>query len=153
MRIQHTGARKQSNSMKYTIQASSKSTDAASIHFKRGKLNIGIIPDSAESLPNPAEVFIGSLAACILKNVERFSEFMHFQYSRAEVEINATRLEKPPRMDAIEYQLILYTDDGNINTELLKKNLEKFGTIYNTVKLSCSIEGTIECRSDEVAAD
>ena len=74
--------------MKYTIQASSKSTDAASIHFKGGKLNIGIIPDSAESLPNPAEVFIGSLAACILKNVERFSEFMHFQYSRAEVEIN-----------------------------------------------------------------
>ena len=110
------------------------------------------MPDSAELLPNPAEVFLGSLAACILKNVERFSTFMHFEYSRAEVEINATRLEKPPRMDAIEYQLILYTDEGNINTELLKKNLEKFGTIYNTVKLSCSIEGTIECRSDEIEA-
>ena len=139
--------------MKYTVKASSKSTDSASIHFKGGNLTIGIVADSAELLPNPAEVFLGSLAACILKNVERFSEFMHFEYSRAEVEINATRLEKPPRMDAIEYQLILYTDDGNINTELLKKNLEKFGTIYNTVKLSCSIEGTIECRSDEMVVE
>mgnify|MGYP000247320762 CR=1 FL=1 len=28
-------------------------------------------------------------------------------------------------------------------SDLLKKNIEKFGTIYNTVKLSSSISGTI----------
>ena len=129
--------------MTYSIKASSKSTDAASLHFKGSDLKIGTMPDSAELLPNPAEVFLGSLAACILKYVERFSTFMQFDYSRAEVEINAIRLEKPPRMETIDYHLILYTDDSNLNTNLLKKNLEKFGTIYNTVKLSCSIEGTI----------
>jgi len=31
-----------------------------------------------------------------------------------------------------------------LNVELLKKNIEKFGTIYNTIKLSCSISGTIK---------
>ncbi|GAL69107.1 hypothetical protein JCM19301_2097 [Jejuia pallidilutea] len=46
-------------------------------------------------------------------------------------------------MEHIVYNLTVYSNDKKLNSDLLKKNIEKFGTIYNTVKLSCSISGTI----------
>ena len=72
---------------------------------------------------------------------------MKFEYAYADITVNAIRLEKPPRMDHIDYQLTVYTNDQNLNSALLKKNIEKFGTIYNTVKLSCTINGTVTTKA------
>ncbi|GGG29469.1 hypothetical protein GCM10011344_32930 [Dokdonia pacifica] len=129
--------------MEYSIKAQSFSRNKATIHAKQSEIVFGITPESADLLPNPAELFLGSFLACILKSVERFSIFMNFEYSKTEITVNATRFEKPPRMDAINYELKIYSQDPNLNSELLKKNIEKFGTIYNTVKASCAITGKI----------
>ncbi|MEB2779762.1 hypothetical protein U3A58_05100 [Algoriphagus sp. C2-6-M1] len=72
--------------------------------------------------------------------MERFSSLMNFEYTRAEVIVTATRLEKPPRMDGINYELLIYT----LNVQLLQKNIENFGTIVNTVKSACSIQGEVK---------
>jgi len=130
--------------MKYYSKASSSSKNNASIKIKESEIVFGTTPESADNLPNPAELFLGSLSACILKNVERFSILMNFEYSNAEIIVNATRLEKPPRMDEISYELRIYSQDNNLNINLLKKNIEKFGTIFNTVKSSCSVIGEIK---------
>jgi len=129
--------------MDYQIKASSISNNDAVVHIKQSNLDFGTTSKTAETLPNPAELFLSSFAACILKNVERFSGMMKFTYTKATLEVNATRLENPPRMDNIVYDLTIYTHDKKLNSDLLKKNIEKFGTIYNTVKLSSSISGTI----------
>lgn len=129
--------------MDYQIKASSISNNDAVVHIKQSNLDFGTTSKTAETLPNPAELFLSSFAACILKNVERFSGMMKFTYTKATLEVNATRLENPPRMDKIVYDLTIYTHDNKLNSDLLKKNIEKFGTIYNTVKLSSSISGTI----------
>ena len=129
--------------MYYHIKASSISNKDAVVHLKQSNLDFGTTSKTAETLPNPAELFLSSFAACILKNVERFSGMMKFTYTKATLEVNATRLENPPRMDNIVYNLTIYTHDKKLNSDLLKKNIEKFGTIYNTVKLSSSISGTI----------
>lgn len=129
--------------MNYHIKASSISNQDAVVHIKQSNIDFGTTSKSDETLPNPAELFLGSFASCILKNVERFSGMMKFNYSKATIEVNATRLENPPRMENIVYNLTIYSNDKNMNPDLLKKNIEKFGTIYNTVKLSCSISGTI----------
>lgn len=130
--------------MKYTIKASSISNKDASMQIKQSEIPFGTTPASSDHLANPAELFLGSFSACILKNVERFSGLMHFDYSKAEITVKATRLEKPPRMDEIQYELLIYSQDTTLNINLLKKNIEKFGTIYNTVKLSCAIIGEIK---------
>jgi len=130
--------------MKYYIKASSSSKKNASLKIKESEIVFGTTPESADNLPNPAELFLGSFAACILKNVERFSILMKFEYSNAEITVNAIRLEKPPRMDEINYELIIYSQDNSLNINLLKKNIEKFGTIFNTVKSSCSVIGDIK---------
>ena len=130
--------------MKYFSKAESSSKNNATIKIKDSEIVFGTTPESAESLPNPAELFLGSFSACILKNVERFSVIMNFEYSHAEILVEATRLEKPPRMDEINYELKVYSQDSNLNIELLKKNIEKFGTIFNTVKSSCSVIGEVK---------
>ena len=129
--------------MNYHIKASSLAKEDAVIHIKASQIDFGTTAKTANNLPNPAELFLGSFAACMLKNVERFSDMMKFTYSKTTLEVQATRLENPPRMDEIIYNLTIYSDDNKLNTDLLKRNIEKFGTIYNTIKLSCSISGTI----------
>ncbi|MDE3740253.1 OsmC family protein [Maribacter polysaccharolyticus] len=129
--------------MDYHIKASSRANQDAVIHLKQSIIDFGTTQETTETLPNPAELFLGSFAACILKNVERFSSMMKFTYTKATLEVNATRLEHPPRMDNLVYKLTLYSNDEKLNTDLLKKNIEKYGTIYNTVKMSCAISGTI----------
>ena len=129
--------------MNYFIKASSSENQDAVIHIKQSDIDFGTTLNTAETLPNPAELFLGSFAACMLKNVERFSGMMKFTYTKATLEVNATRLENPPIMDNIVYHLVIHSNDKKLNTNLLKKNIEKFGTIYNTIKLSCTISGTI----------
>ncbi len=136
--------------MEYQIKASSVSTKDAILQIKQNEIAFGTTSNSAEILPNPAELFLGAFAACMLKNVERFSAMMNFTYAKAVVNLSAIRTEKPVKMDNINYKLIIYSADENINTVLLKKNIEKFGTIYNTVKLSCTINGEIiQVKNDE----
>lgn len=134
--------------MNYKVNASSTAMGSASFSIKGKNTQFGIAPKDAETLPNPAELFLGSLSACMLKNVERFSKMMHFKYSKATISIEANRTEKPPQLENINYQLTIYSDDAKLNIPLLKKNLERFGTIYNTIKLATSITGDITQEQD-----
>lgn len=134
--------------MNYSVNASISAIKDAQVLIKDSEISFGISPDTEASLPNPAELFLGSLSACILKNVARFSVMMKFEYTKAELTINAVRLDKPPRMDEIQYELVVYSQDESLNIDLLQKNIEKFGTIYNTVKLCCSISGTVKKITD-----
>lgn len=129
--------------MNYQISASSVSQKDAQIQIKNAQIDFGTTPESANTLPNPAELFLGSFAACMLKNVARFSEILKFSYSHAELDVASERLQSPPRMENITYKLTIYSNDTHLNKDLLQRNLEKHGTIYNTVKLSSAINGTI----------
>ena len=129
--------------MSYQIKASSIANQDAVINIKESNIDFGTTSSSMDSLPNPAELFLGSFAACILKNVERFSVMMKFTYTVATIEVTASRIENPPRMENIIYNLTIHSKENRLNTDLLKKNIEKFGTIYNTLNSCCSITGEI----------
>ena len=134
--------------MEYQIKGLAISNKDAAIQIKQSDIVFGTTSKSAEILPNPAELFLGAFASCMLKNVERFSSMMKFTYLKAIVNVSAKRAEKPLKMDNIDYRLTIYSSDENLNIPLLKKNIEKFGIIYNTVKLSCNIDGVIEQQKD-----
>jgi len=133
--------------MTYGINAKSVANKDASITIKETSIQFGTTPQSNNTLASPADLFLSAFAACILKNVQRFSVLMKFDYTSADITVQGVRLDKPPRMDQIDYQLIIETTDKNLNVNLLKKNIEKFGTIYNTVKLSCDINGTVTTKA------
>jgi uncharacterized OsmC-like protein len=129
--------------MKYEIKASSTSKNGANITVKENDIGFGITSETEAVLPNPAELFLSAFGACVLKNIERFSNLLKFTYAHADIIVTATRAKSPPRMTDIIFDLTIYSDDSDLNVNLLKKNIEKFGTIYNTVKLSCKITSSI----------
>lgn len=128
--------------MNYTVKGSSNSNGEAKISAKSNTYAFGIKPNQPE-MAGPADILMSAFAACCLKNVERFSTILHYNYNSAEIEVTGERQEKPPMINKVRYTLHISSDDPNINTDLLHKNLKKFGTIYNTLNAVCAIEGQI----------
>jgi uncharacterized OsmC-like protein len=96
-----------------------------------------------DSLPGPADVLSAALCACILKNVERFSHMLPFAYESATVKVVAEREEPPPHIARMHYELEIVTDEPEGRIELLHRNIQKFGTITNTLSKACEVTGTI----------
>jgi len=96
-----------------------------------------------DTLPGPADLLAAALAACILKNVERFSKILRFGYRRATIHVSVEREEPPPRIVRARYTLRLDTDEPDARLELLQRNIRKFGTITNTLAAATDLEGEI----------
>lgn len=92
-------------------------------------------------LPNPAELLLTSLAACMLKNVQRYSEILKIPYRKASITIHGIRNDNPPFMKEIHYHLEIDTDADERQLNNWHKNILKFGTITNTLNKSCKLEG------------
>ncbi|MEX1025051.1 MAG: OsmC family peroxiredoxin [Planctomycetota bacterium] len=102
-----------------------------------------------DSVPGPAHLLAGSLAACLLKNVERFRHILPFSYSSAKAEIELERRDSPPAIVRAHYVLEVASDEPASRCALLHKNVRLFGTITNTLASACELEGTLRVvRSD-----
>jgi uncharacterized OsmC-like protein len=86
---------------------------------------------------------LAAFAACLLKNVERFSRLLPFEYQDAAVQVRGERQEHPPRFTQIHYMLRLVTNEPPNRVELLHRNLAKFGTVYNTLAAGAQVQGQI----------
>ena len=128
--------------LEYKINAISK---AGGVALSRAKKEIVIPFDTASEsgtlLSNPAELFLTSFAACILKNVERYSVKLKIPYAKAEITVHGVRQDVPPAMVSVDYELTIYSDAEARKIDLLYRNVKKFGTIYNTVAASCEVRG------------
>ena len=54
---------------------------------------------------NPAELFLASIAACMLKGIERVSPMLKFELRGVEVSLEAKRRDLPPRILSVDYIL------------------------------------------------
>ena len=99
-------------------------------------------------MANPAELLLGAFAACCLKNIERFSQLLKFDYENAQIEVIGERQDAPPKMKAIRYTIQIKSQDKRLNIALLHKNIQKYGTIYNTLKETCEVSGEITIGKD-----
>lgn len=99
--------------------------------------------DAPSTHPGPAELLAGAFAACLLKNVARSSAMLPFAYESVRVEVTMHRQDAPPRFTALEYTLHLVTPEPAHRVELLHRNLQKFGTVYNTLAAVCEVSGTV----------
>ena len=92
---------------------------------------------------NPAELLLASVAACILKNMERVAPMIHFEYRGVTVKVYGIRQDSPPKISSIDYEIIVDTDEDDRKLELMHENIKKFGTIYNTVAEGAELEGVL----------
>ncbi len=105
------------------------------------KADTGSISDGYR--PGPAELLCASLAACLLKNIERYSELLPFQYEVATVEVEAERQDAPPQMTVMRYHIEIATDEPAHRVDLLHRNIRKYGTITNTLAAAVEMTGEV----------
>jgi len=125
----------------YHLSATSSPSEEGCVNTGPNTVVFGATKES--TLPSPAELLIAAFAACCLKNVERFSTYMKYEYEHAEIKVTSTRQAQPPMIRAIQFELVVVSKDSKINGDLLLRNLQKFGTIYNTLDAVCEITGEI----------
>ena len=92
---------------------------------------------------NPAELLLASLAACLLKGTERVIPMLDFALRGIEVSLQGQRQDSPPKMVRIDYQIVVDTDESDQRLDLLHRNLQKYGTITNTLSGAFELIGTI----------
>lgn len=92
---------------------------------------------------NPAEMLLASLAACILKGAERVIPMLAFELRGIEVKLHGLRQDSPPKMVRISYEIEVDTDESDARLALLHRNLQKYGTIYNTLADATELIGSI----------
>lgn len=132
-----------SSPLSFTVTARA---DAASSTLHAGDaiaLDTRWQPDAPSTHPGPAELLAGAFAACLLKNVARSSAMLPFTYDSADVTVTMHRQDAPPRFTALEYTLHLVTPEPAHRVELLHRNLQKFGTVYNTLAAVCEVSGSV----------
>jgi uncharacterized OsmC-like protein len=98
---------------------------------------------------NPAELFLASVAACMIKGIERAIPMLKFDLRGVEVKLHGVRQDKPPKIISIDYEIIVDTDEIDRRLELLHYNVRNFGTISNTVAAATRLEGVIRRRAAE----
>lgn len=92
---------------------------------------------------NPAELFLASIAACMIKGIERVTPMLGFDLRAVEVRLHAVRQDAPPKIVSVDYDLIIDTPESDQRLELLHTNVRKYGTIFNTVMAATALSGRI----------
>jgi uncharacterized OsmC-like protein len=129
--------------LEYTITATRTESARAVARCKDATLALDTDPAGRADAFNPAELFLTSIAACMLKGIERVSPMLTFRWRSASVRVHGVRQDTPPRMVEVDYELVVDTDESDTRLDLLHRNVRQFGTIYNTVATTVHLTGTV----------
>lgn len=92
---------------------------------------------------NPAELLLAALAACMIKGIERIQPMLKFQLRGVEVRLHGVRQDVPPRLERIDYEILVDSDESEARLALLHENVRKYGTVFNTVMPGTSLQGVL----------
>jgi uncharacterized OsmC-like protein len=129
--------------LEYTVLATRIDAHESRATCKKAELSLDTALSGREDAFNPAELLLASVAACMLKSIERVAPILKFDFQTASITLHGIRQDKPPRMTAIDYEIVITTDEPDHRLDLLHQNIRKFGTISNTVATACSLTGNI----------
>jgi uncharacterized OsmC-like protein len=127
----------------YRIEARVVRPGVSAATSKRTVIEFDTSAGQSEILPGPADLLTMAFAACVLKNVERFSHILGFSYQQASITVRSERQDAPPKMIRVTYSLRLITDESDHRVDLLHRNIRQHGTIYNTLAAACEVSGEL----------
>jgi uncharacterized OsmC-like protein len=128
---------------RYEVTARIVTPGRSEITAKESRIAFDSSPHAGGDLPGPAELLASAFAACLLKNVERFSRILPFRQSGARVRVAVERQDSPPRFVRLTYELHVATDEDARRVELLHRNLRTHGTVFNTLASACEVSGEV----------
>jgi uncharacterized OsmC-like protein len=129
--------------MTFNLNAHRLNEHGSSVKSKQTELIIDTSVVGRQDALNPVELLLAALAACMLKGIERLAPTIGFSFSDVQINFVASRPDNEARIQDITYEIVVTTDELDSKLELMHKNLQKQGTIYNTVKLGTNLNGSI----------
>ncbi|MFN3292954.1 MAG: OsmC family protein [Gemmobacter sp.] len=129
--------------LEYHVSARRNDSHGSEATTKAASITLDTDMAGRQDAFNPAEMLLASLAACILKGTERVVPMLEFDLRGMEVALHGVRQDSPPKMISITYEITVDTDEPDARLALLHKNLQKYGTIYNTLAGATELSGTI----------
>mgnify|MGYP005806301753 CR=1 FL=1 len=129
--------------MEYRVSARRIDARGSLAATKQAEVSLDTGMEGRADAFNPAELLLASLAACMIKGIERVSPMIHFEFSGVEIVLKGIRQDSPPKMVEIRYELVVDTGEDDRRLDLLHKNVLKYGTISNTLADALALSGTI----------
>ena len=129
--------------LEYSVEARRVDAHGSLATTKQAEITLDTGVSGRADAFNPAELFLAAIAACMIKGIERVTPMLKFQLRGVEVKLHGIRQDSPPKMIAIDYEILVDTDEEDRRLDLLHTNVRKFGTISNTVAAATRLEGTI----------
>jgi uncharacterized OsmC-like protein len=127
----------------YQAWASTSPGGTAHVKLEAGGLDFDGSAFGNPTLPGPADLLAAALAACLSKNLERFSKILSFHYQLGRVSVRLERQDAPARIIRAAYLVEVTTDEPDERLQLLHRNLRKYGTITNTLAAACELSGEL----------
>ena len=129
--------------LSYTVTAERRDEHSGLARCKTAVLALDTDPAGRDDAFNPAELLLASLAACLLKSIERAVPLLQFKLRGAAVTLEGDRQDSPPQMLSITYDIVIESDESDHRLELLHRNVRKFGTISNTLAAALRLDGQL----------
>ena len=127
----------------YTVSARRLDSHGSLARTKNAEIALDTDMAGRSDAFNPAELFLASIAACMIKGIERVTPMLDFKLRGVDVSLHGERQDSPPKMISVAYLITVDTDESDQRLELLHKNVRKYGTISNTVAEAVNLTGEI----------
>ena len=129
--------------MTFDVRSEWVSHEVSVSFCKDAKIDLDTKLTGSPNAFNPAELLLAALSACMIKGIERVAPMLKFEFSGVEIKLHGIRQDVPPKMESINYEIIVETDEDDHRLELLHKNIKQFGTVFNTVASGTELTGEI----------
>lgn len=129
--------------LEYNVVARRTDAHGSTAHCKDAQIILDTDVQGRPDAFNPAELLLAAVAACMIKGIERVAPMNHFAVRGVEVRVYGVRQDSPPFMSSISYELIVDTEEDDRRLDLLHHNVQKYGTIFNTIAAATKLEGKI----------
>jgi uncharacterized OsmC-like protein len=132
--------------MTFQVTANRIDANGSKVFVKQTDLVIDTSINGRPDALNPVELLLAALSACFIKGIERVAGTLGINYDSVNVSLTAHRPVDEARIDDIAYVIQMGTQADQAKLEMLHKNLMKFGTIYNTLKVGTRLSGEIRAK-------
>jgi len=129
--------------LSFSLEAKRNNSSGSLVAAKSAELTIDTSLAGRPDALNPVELLLASQAACFIKGIERLAPTLEFDFRGVQVYLEADRPENESRIAQIRYQVVIETDESDQRIALMHKNLQKQGTIYNTLSAGTELVGSI----------
>lgn len=133
--------------LEYQVTAKRIDQHGSLASCKQAEITLDTDLNGRDDAFNPAELLLGALSACMIKNIERVCPIIRFELSGVEIKLTGYRQDSPPKMQRIDYEIIVDSDESSRKLDLLHTNIKKYGTVFNTLALGCELAGTLRRRN------